>query len=82
MSNVEEFSPFVFVVAPPEIQARGHLALQAYNKALREGKTCVRRVPIMLIGQDHSGKTSLKNSLMGKRFNPREDSTVGIDVDP
>ncbi len=35
----------------------------------------------MLIGQDHSGKTSLKKSLKGIRFNPEEDSTVGIDVD-
>ena len=36
----------------------------------------------MLIGQDRSGKTSLKKSLMGKSFNEDEDSTVGIDVDP
>ena len=36
----------------------------------------------MLIGQDRSGKTSLKKSLQGLRFNPNEDSTVGIDVDP
>jgi len=36
----------------------------------------------MLIGQDRSGKTSLKRSLRGLVFNPDEDSTVGIDVDP
>ncbi|KAL9963892.1 hypothetical protein ACROYT_G027447 [Oculina patagonica] len=36
----------------------------------------------MIIGQDHSGKTSLKKSLMGKPFNPDEDSTTGIEVDP
>ncbi len=36
----------------------------------------------MLIGQNGSGKTSLKKSLKGKRFNPIEDSTVGIAVDP
>ena len=36
----------------------------------------------MLIGQDRSGKTSLKNSLKGQLFNPDEKSTVGIDVDP
>ena len=36
----------------------------------------------MLIGQDRSGKTSLKKSLRGLVFNPDEDSTVGIDVDP
>ena len=36
----------------------------------------------MLVGQDRSGKTSLKKSLKGERFEPDEDSTVGIKVDP
>ena len=36
----------------------------------------------MLIGQDRAGKTSLKKSLRGICFDPEEDSTVGIDVDP
>ena len=58
------------------------MAEEAYNKALTDGKAYVKRLPVMLIGQDHSGKTSLKNSLMGKPFNPNENSTVGIDVDP
>ncbi|KAL9958370.1 hypothetical protein ACROYT_G035376 [Oculina patagonica] len=66
---------------PPEILARGALAREVYNNALAEGKTCVKRVPLMAIGQDRSGKTSLKKSLKGIRFNPEEDSTVGIDVD-
>ena len=61
---------------------RGRLALEAYNKALAEGKTFDNRVPVMLIGQDRSGKTSLKKSLRGEPFNPHEESTVGIDVDP
>ena len=60
---------------------RGRLALEAYNKALAEGKTFDNRVPVMLIGQDRSGKTSLKRSLRGEPFNPHEESTVGIDVD-
>ena len=67
---------------PLEIRVRGRLALRAYKKALSEGRTCIKRVPIMLIGQDRSGKTSLAKSLKGERFNPEEDSTVGIDVDP
>ena len=67
--------------APPEILARGQLALDAYNNALTEGSACVKRVPLMLIGQDRSGKTSLKKSLKGIVFDPDEDSTVGIDVD-
>ena len=36
----------------------------------------------MLIGQDRSGKTSLKKSLRGQLFDPNEDSTVGIEMDP
>ena len=75
---------FLFILhkVPREILARGTLALRAYNDALSEGKTCVKRVPVMLIGQDRSGKTSLKKSLRGLVFNPDEDSTVGIEVDP
>ena len=69
-------------MTPLEINLRGPRALEAYNKALSEGKTRVRRIPIMLIGQDRSGKTSLKKSLLGLRFDPKEGSTVGIDVDP
>ena len=69
-------------MVPPEINLRGRLAVEAYNKALAEGKTCVKRVPVMFIGQDRAGKTSLKKSLMGQPFNPDEGSTVGIDVDP
>ena len=69
-------------MTPPEINLRGPRALEAYNKALTEGKTRVKRIPIMLIGQERSGKTSLKKSLQGLRFNPHEDSTTGIDIDP
>ena len=36
----------------------------------------------MLIGQDRAGKTSLKKSLVGLPFDPEEQSTVGIEVDP
>ena len=67
---------------PLEIRARGRLALGAFKKALSEGRTCIKRVPIMLIGQDRSGKTSLAKSLKGERFNPEEDSTAGIQADP
>ena len=73
---------FISTVIPLEITVRGRLALEAYKRALAEGKTCDKRVPVMLIGQDRSGKTSLKKSLRGETFNPDEESTVGIDVDP
>ena len=78
------YIPNVFnsTLVPPEIVIRGRFALEAYKKALAEGKTFDRRVPVMLIGRDRSGKTSLKKSLRGEPFNPNEESTVGIDVDP
>ena len=67
---------------PPEIKARGLEAELAYENALRIGKVKVYRARIILIGQDRAGKTSLKKSLLGLRFDPEEQSTSGIEVDP
>lgn len=36
----------------------------------------------MLIGQERSGKTSLKKSLRGQHFNEKEGSTDAIEIDP
>ena len=35
-----------------------------------------------MIGQDRAGKTSLKKSIFGLPFDPKEQSTTGIEVDP
>ena len=35
---------------------------------------------ILLIGQDRAGKTSLKKSLLGLPFDPKEQSTKGIEI--
>ena len=64
-----------------EIYARGPEAVEAYNKALTGGKACIKRIPVMLIGQERTGKTSLKKSLKGENFNEKEESTVGIETD-
>ena len=56
--------------------------MQAYRKALLDGKTSVKRVPIMFIGQWQSGKTNLKRSLKGENFEPKHISTEGIETDP
>ena len=42
----------------------------------------VYRSRVLLVGQDGAGKTSLKKSLLGLPFNPKEQSTEGIEVDP
>ena len=76
------FNLFLRLLVPPEILARGSSAVESYVKAVTDGTTSFKRVPIMLIGQDRAGKTSLKKSLKGICFDPKEGSTVGIDVDP
>ena len=68
--------------APVEIQAQGGVAKLLYEKALKEGSVNVYRGRILLVGQDRAGKTSLKKSLLGLPFNPKEPSTEGIQVDP
>ncbi|XP_078383044.1 uncharacterized protein LOC144665651 [Oculina patagonica] len=67
---------------PHEIQAQGHKAEAAYQKALKKGSVKVYRGRIMLLGQGRAGKTSLKKSLLGIPFDPKEESTLGVKVDP
>ena len=61
-------------------KAEGQRAQLAYEKALRDGFVNVYRGRILLIGQDRAGKTSLKKSLLGLPFDPKEQSTEGIEV--
>ena len=72
----------LFFLVPPEIIARGPFQVAAYNKALEEGETRVMRLPVMLIGQARSGKTSLEKSLKKEKFDEKEPSTDGIERDP
>ncbi|XP_068754008.1 uncharacterized protein [Montipora capricornis] len=67
---------------PLEILARGPKAVYAYQNAMQTGKVEVYRGRIMLLGQDRAGKTSLKKSLLGLPFDPWQESTVGVEVDP
>ena len=71
-----------FSLVPLEIDARGEKAQLAYQSALKDGAVNVYRGRVLLIGQDRAGKTSLKKSLIGLPFNPKEKSTDGIEVDP
>ena len=73
---------FLLAVVPEEIILRGRSARQVFNEALLEGTKQLKRVPIMIVGQGGSGKTSLKKSLKGQPFDPEENSTVMMEVDP
>ncbi|CAB4023160.1 serine threonine- kinase roco4 [Paramuricea clavata] len=53
---------------------------RAYSQALQEGEEKNNRIPIMLVGQGRSGKTSLMKRLLGLPFDKDELSTTGIDV--
>ena len=70
------------VVAPAGIITLGDNAKVLYEKALKDGAVNVYRGRILFIGQDRAGKTSLKKSLLGLPFDPKEQSTEGIEVDP
>ena len=72
----------MFYIFSSEIKARGPGAQIAYENALKTGKVKVYRARIMLIGQDRAGKTSLRKSFLGLPFDPEEESTDGIEVDP
>ena len=53
---------------------------RAYSQALHEGEAKNNRIPIMLVGQDRGGKTSLMRRLLGLPFDKDQPSTTGIDV--
>lgn len=66
---------------PPHVLARGTKAKAAYKRALSKGRTFDTRVRIMLIGENGAGKTSLKRSLKGEKFDKHEPSTQGVEMD-
>ncbi|XP_071500461.1 uncharacterized protein [Diadema antillarum] len=66
--------------APPEILARGPRAKRAYAEAARDGTKKVYRTRLMLVGQERVGKTSLKKSLTGQRFDENEAITDGVET--
>ena len=80
-NELEEAAKHARSSVPAEIRDRGPETERAFQKAMRTGKVKVYRGRIMLLGQDRAGKTSLKKSLLGFPFDPKEESTVGVEVD-
>ena len=54
---------------------------KAYYKALKDGEARDNRIPIIIIGSDRVGKSSLRKHLLGLPFDIEEPSTNGIEVD-
>ena len=54
------------------------MAVQIFNQALREGKACVSRMQLTVIGDVGAGKTSLVRTLSGEDFIEERRETHGI----
>ena len=65
---------------PYEVLARGELAVEIFNQALREGKARISRMQLTVIGNVGVGKTSLVRSLSGEEFEEERKETHGIDT--
>ena len=69
----------MFIVIPPEIIKRGPGFIERYRQALRHGKEKIPRCGLLFLGEARKGKTSLYKLLVGKEFDPEQESTCGID---
>ena len=52
----------------------------AYRQALKNGKRKSNKFKIVLVGAEGAGKSSTAHSLLGKKFQPQQPSTVGAAV--
>lgn len=52
----------------------------AYQQALKKGKRASKKFKLVLVGAEGAGKTSCAHSLLGKKFEPQQPSTVGAAV--
>ena len=61
-----------------EIRRRGSQSVEAFLKALREGKAKNNHCNLVVLGEARVGKTSLIKSLLGLEFDPDCKSTHGV----
>ncbi len=67
--------------SPPwEIIYKGREAVIAYFRSLEGEELPLNEVKILLVGDGAVGKTSLVKRLVGKRFDPNESQTHGINI--
>ena len=52
----------------------------AYQQAFKNGKRRSNKFKIVLVGAEGAGKTSTAHSLLGKKFQPQQPSTIGAAV--
>ena len=73
------FSYFYYVLECNFVEKK--IYSRAYYKALEGGEARNTRIPIMIVGSDRVGKSSLRKHLLGLPFHIEEPSTNGIEVD-
>lgn len=67
------------IVIPLEIVRRGRNAIEIYKRVLKKGKGKLPRCNLLILGEEHVGKTCLYRLLVNKGFDPKQKSTRGID---
>jgi len=70
---------------PPEILEKWYeptAILSFYIESLAGQKKSLNEAKLLIVGQGSVGKTSLINRLIHDRFNPHENKTEGIDIQP
>ena len=65
---------------PAAIKRRGSRFVEEYRRALKEGKTSIRRLQLLVLGEERVGKTSLVRSMLGMEFLPECEPTRGINM--
>ena len=68
---------------PPEIIKKGKAAMRVYFESLEKEKELpLQEVKVLLVGDGGAGKTSLVKQVLGKDFDPKENQTHGINIEP
>ena len=80
-ANILSLLSCSYIVIPPEIRKRGKEAVRIYKEALRDGKSKIPHVKMVILGEARHGKTSLLRLLENEKFISDSKSTEGIETD-
>ncbi|MBF0285174.1 MAG: leucine-rich repeat domain-containing protein [Magnetococcales bacterium] len=83
LTNLDNFyvdeNPLVF--PPPEVVHQGNKAVLRFLRELaQEGAEPLWNSKVVLVGEGGVGKTSLLCQLLGRKFNPQESTTRGVEI--
>ncbi len=67
---------------PLEIAQKSITAIREYFESLKHGERPLNEVKLLLVGEGSAGKTSLMKRILNEEFDPDEDQTDGITIEP